>query len=110
MTAVIEVAHIPVLPGHESQFELHLREAVGTVLAQAEGFGGFTGLGWCVERPSVYCFTIAWATLDHHMVGFRESELFARWRALIGPHFDGAPTVEHFTPGGSAPEPALELG
>jgi hypothetical protein len=29
-------------------------------------------------------------------VGFRESDLFTQWRALIGSHFDGTPVVEHF--------------
>lgn len=93
---VLEVAHVPVLPGHEEEFELALREAADTVLPRARGFREFTGVGWGVERPSVYCFTIAWDSLDDHMVGFRESELFAQWRALIGRHFDGVPAVEHF--------------
>jgi len=31
-----------------------------------------------------------------HTVGFRQSENFTRWRALISPFFDGAPRVEHF--------------
>ena len=35
--------------------------------------------------------------LDAHVVGFRESERYTRWRALIGPFFDGLPTVEHVT-------------
>jgi heme-degrading monooxygenase HmoA len=93
---VLEIAHVAVLPGHEQAFEEALREAVDTVLSRARGFRAFTGAGWGVERPSVYCFTIAWDSLEDHMVGFRESELFAQWRALIGPHFDGVPTVEHF--------------
>jgi hypothetical protein len=49
-----------------------------------------------VERPHVFAFQIAWATLEDHTIGFRESELFTQWRGLIGSHFDGAPLVEHF--------------
>jgi hypothetical protein len=30
------------------------------------------------------------------MVGFRESELYVRWRELIGPFFAAPPTVQHF--------------
>ena len=93
---VLEVAHVPVLPGHEQAFETALLEAAATVLPQAAGFLDFTAHRWCVERPSVYLFTIRWETLEDHTEGFRGSELFARWRELIGPHFDGAPTVEHF--------------
>ena len=65
-------------------------------LSQAHGCIEFTGVGWCVERPDVFCFTIAWETLEDHTVGFRESDLFVQWRELIGPHFASAPLVEHF--------------
>jgi len=93
---VIEIAMVPVIAGHEKQFEDALDEAARTVLPQASGFLDFHATGWCVERPHVFAFQIAWATLEDHTVGFRESELFTQWRALIGPHFDGAPMVEHF--------------
>lgn len=93
---VLEVAHVTVLAGHEAAFEEALREAVATVLERAPGFVEFQAPGWCVERPNTYLFTIRWETLEHHTEGFRGSELFTQWRALIGPHFDGPPTVEHF--------------
>ena len=93
---VLELAHVTVLPGHEADFEAALAEAATTLLPQAAGFGGFTAHGWCVERPSVFLFTITWRSIDDHLVGFRDSELFVRWRALIGHHFDGPPVVEHF--------------
>ncbi len=95
---VIEVAMIPVLAGHEREFEAALDEAVRTVLAHATGFQHFHATGWCVERPNVFAFQIAWESLEDHTVGFRGSDIFTQWRALIGPHFDGAPVVEHFAP------------
>jgi hypothetical protein len=30
------------------------------------------------------------------MVGFRESQAFTDWRAIVGPFFVQAPMVEHF--------------
>ena len=93
---VLEVAQVPVLAGHEAQFEDALRGAAATVLPRTPGFVEFHAHGWCVERPGVYLFTIRWESLEHHTEGFRGSELFTEWRALIGPHFDGAPSVEHF--------------
>lgn len=93
---VLEVAHVTVKAGAEAAFESALREAVDTVLPQASGFLRFSAHGWCVERPHVYLFTIEWASLEDHTEGFRGSELFTQWRALIGPHFDGPPAVEHF--------------
>ena len=96
---IIELAQVPVLPGHEADFETALATAAETVLPQAEGFLHFHATGWCVERPNVYAFQIAWRTLEDHTEGFRGSDLFTQWRAIIGPHFDGAPVVEHFSAG-----------
>ena len=93
---VIEFAQVPVLSGREKEFEAALDEAARTVLPQATGFLHFHATGWCVERPNVYAFQIAWATLEDHTDGFRGSELFTQWRALIGAYFDGTPLVEHF--------------
>ena len=38
---------------------------------------------------------IEWESVEAHTVGFRESDRFPRWRALVGPYFDGDPRVEH---------------
>lgn len=97
MTVILEVAYIDVLPGHERDFETAIAYAAETVLPQAKGFLGFTGHGWGVERPNVFLFTIRWESLEDHTIGFRESELFAEWRNLIGSHFASDPVVEHFT-------------
>ena len=40
---------------------------------------------------------IVWATLEDHIVGFREGPLFPQWRAIIGPFFTAPPSVEHFS-------------
>ena len=93
---ILEVALIPVLPGHEQDFESDLLQAAQTVLHRADGFVEFTGHGWGVERPGTYLFTIRWDSLEAHIEGFRGSDLFDEWRTLIGPHFDGTPVVEHF--------------
>lgn len=94
---ILEIALVEVLPGHEADFEADLLQAAATVLPRAAGFIEFTGHGWGVERPSVYLFSIRWETLADHVEGFRGSEQFTEWRALIGPHFAGPPTVEHFS-------------
>ncbi|MFB0943713.1 MAG: hypothetical protein QMB23_00935, partial [Candidatus Nanopelagicales bacterium] len=79
------------------QFVTDLSRAVAEILPDVEGVIEFLHVGWCLERPNVYMFTIDWETLNDHMVGFRESEQFTQWRTLIGPHFDGPAVVEHFS-------------
>lgn len=96
---VLEIAHVDVLPGHEADFEADLLQAAATVLPKADGFIEFTAHGWSVERPTVYLFAIRWETLADHVEGFRGGELFAQWRALVGPHFASPPVVEHFAIG-----------
>jgi hypothetical protein len=38
---------------------------------------------------------IEWESVEAHNAGFRESDRFPKWRALIWPYFDGNPYVEH---------------
>jgi len=93
---ILEVGFIPVLEDQKNEFEIAITDAVERLLSKSEGYLGFTFHGWGIERPNVYMFSVMWETLEHHTVGFRESDLFAQWRAIIGPFFDGAPLVEHF--------------
>ncbi len=37
-------------------------------------------------------------SLEDHTVGFRNSQAFADWRALVGPFFAAPPEVEHGAP------------
>ena len=92
-----EVAQISIREDARGQFVTDLSRAVAEILPDVEGVIEFLHVGWCLERPTVYMFTIDWETLDDHLVGFRESEQFTQWRTLIGPHFDGPAVVEHFS-------------
>jgi heme-degrading monooxygenase HmoA len=87
---------MPVLPGHEEQFEQAMTKA-REVISRSRGFRSLQVLRG-VESPHTFLLLIEWDTIEDHMEGFRESDLFTEWRALIGPHFDGTPSVEHFTP------------
>ena len=49
-----------------------------------------------VENPGTYLLLVGWETLESHMAGFRESDLFPLWRAEVGPFFAAPPTVTHF--------------
>ncbi|MCW3007001.1 MAG: hypothetical protein JWP17_1627 [Solirubrobacterales bacterium] len=91
---IIERALMAITPGSEADFEAALAKAED-VLAQAKGFHGIR-IARGVENPSTYLLLLEWDTVEDHTVGFRESELFAQWRALIGPYFAQAPAVEHY--------------
>ncbi|MGH3570049.1 MAG: antibiotic biosynthesis monooxygenase family protein [Pseudonocardia sp.] len=91
---VLEIADIAVRPGTEGEFAAAYREAV-TFAAQTPGFRN-ARMARGIESPSRFVLLIEWDTVEAHTVTFRESENFGKWRALVGPYFDGPPRVEHF--------------
>jgi heme-degrading monooxygenase HmoA len=90
---ITEIAKIEVKPGSEQDFEAAIAEAQ-TIFRRCKGWKSFE-LHRSIEYPSRYRLLIEWETLENHMVDFRQSENFAEWRALVGPHFASPPEVEH---------------
>ncbi|MFD0687624.1 antibiotic biosynthesis monooxygenase family protein [Actinomadura fibrosa] len=97
---IVEHAELAVAAGREAEFASAFDEAA-KVIAQADGFR-WVRLLRCVERPGAHLLLVGWESVEAHTEGFRGSELFARWRALVGPFFAAAPVVEHYTPLGAA--------
>ncbi|MGZ4307697.1 MAG: antibiotic biosynthesis monooxygenase family protein [Solirubrobacteraceae bacterium] len=93
---IVERALMSITPGSEADFEAAMQQAKG-VISQANGFRSIR-VTRGIESPSTYLLILEWDTLEDHTVGFRESELFIRWRGLIGQYFAEPPAVEHYTP------------
>ncbi len=93
---VLEHTLISVRPGSEEAFEAALLEA-RRIISASPGFRSLE-LHRGVESPDRFLLLVEWETLEDHVVGFRESEAFAAWRALIGPYFASPPVVDHFVP------------
>ncbi|MCK9875010.1 antibiotic biosynthesis monooxygenase [Frankia sp. Ag45/Mut15] len=93
-SAVLEVARFAIRPGTERAFEV----AFGQVRSELLGTSGCRGARMTrgVESPSTFVLLVEWDTLDAHLVNFRESESFVRWRAALGPYFAAPPDVAHF--------------
>ena len=91
---VTEIADFRVLPDSQDTFA----DAVTEGLKYVSDTPGFrtARLTRSAETPTRFILLIEWDSIEAHTVGFRESENFGRWRAIVGPHFDGAPNVEHF--------------
>lgn len=92
---ILELADIRIQPGQQAAFEEAIQRGVNTVISKAKGFQGYK-VNKGIENPERYILQIFWETLENHTVDFRESSAFADWRAIVGPFFAGAPTVEHF--------------
>jgi heme-degrading monooxygenase HmoA len=92
---ILEVADITIPAGKNAEFEAAIERGVRTVVGQAQGVRSFQ-VQKGIESPERYLLMIQWDTLEAHTVGFRQSPLFAQWRAIVGPFFAKPPVVEHF--------------
>lgn len=92
---ILELADIRIQPGKQAEFDEAIQRGLRTVIARAQGMRGFK-VNKGIETPERYVLQIFWDTLEAHTVGFRESPLFAEWRAIVGPFFAQPPVVEHF--------------
>ena len=91
---IVERASFRIQPGSEPAFEAAVEQAK-QVIAQASGFRSLK-LMRGIEDPSTFLLLNEWDSVEDHLQGFRESELFTRWRELIGPYFAAAPEVDHY--------------
>jgi heme-degrading monooxygenase HmoA len=91
---ILEHADIRIDPLKSSAFEEAILRGVTTVIAHAKGFKGYK-VNRSIESPGRYLLMIYWETLEDHTVGFRGSDAFPQWRAIVGPFFAQPPVVEH---------------
>jgi heme-degrading monooxygenase HmoA len=92
---ILELADIRIHPGQQAAFDEAIQRGIKEVISKAKGFQGYK-VNKGIESPERYILQIFWDTLENHTVDFRQSPAFADWRAIVGPFFAGAPTVEHF--------------
>jgi heme-degrading monooxygenase HmoA len=90
---IVEHAVITVTAGREEEFEAVFPTA-RAIISTAAGFH-WLELSRFVERPSAFLLLVGWDSVEAHLRGFRETDLFPRWRAVIGPFFAEPPVVEH---------------
>ncbi|NNM62690.1 MAG: antibiotic biosynthesis monooxygenase [Steroidobacteraceae bacterium] len=92
---ILEFADIRIHAGKQAEFEAAIVHGVDSVIAHAKGFLGCE-IRKGIESAERYLLMIRWATIEDHTVGFRQSDAFTRWRAIVGPYFAEPPRVEHF--------------
>ena len=91
---ILEVARLDVRPGENDAFEAAFGEAQ-SILSAMPGYQRHE-LRRCVEDGDRYLLLVWWDTLESHTEGFRGSEEYQRWRALLHHFYDPFPTVEHY--------------
>jgi len=92
---ILEIADITIQAGKNAEFDVAIEKGVREVIASAVGFRSFK-IQKGIENPQRYVLMIEWETLDNHIVDFRNSPAFIKWREIVGPFFASPPVVEHF--------------
>lgn len=90
---VTEIALLSISPERHADFERAVAAAVPLFRAAA-GCRSMR-LEREIENPARYRLFVDWDTVEHHTEGFRNSQAFTQWRALVGPYFVAAPEVVH---------------
>lgn len=92
--AVIEHALLSVRAGSEAAFEAAVAEARPLIAASP----GFISLE--IRRPTgtgqPYLLLAEWQSVEDHRDGFRQSDRYQQWRALLHPFYDPMPVVSYF--------------
>ncbi len=91
---ILESAMLTVRPGQAAAFEAALAQA-RPLIAASRGFKAIE-VRPCIEAPGRYLLLVWWETLADHTQGFRGSDRYAQWKALLHHFYDPFPTVEHF--------------
>jgi heme-degrading monooxygenase HmoA len=91
---ILEHAILQVKPGLHGEFEAAMRTAA-PLIAASEGFLGLEVLP-NLKAPGCYLLLVKWTSVEAHEVGFRGSERYQQWKALLHRFCDPFPTVEHY--------------
>mgnify|MGYP002626766931 CR=1 FL=1 len=91
---ILEAAYLTVKPDETVAFEKAFRQA-SPIIASMSGYITHE-LQRCMEVPNRYLLLVQWETLEDHTVGFRGSDRYQEWKALLHHFYDPFPTVEHF--------------
>ena len=91
---VLEVAILNIKPGESDEFEVAFAEAQ-QIIAAMPGYQSHE-LRKCLEIADRYLLLVHWDSVEAHEVGFRGSEDYQRWKALLHHFYDPLPEVHHY--------------
>jgi len=91
---ILEIVTTYIKPGQEAAFEEAFKEA-SKLIAAADGYISHE-LRRCLETKGKYVNMVRWQTVEDHMVGFRESERFQQFRAILSPFYEKPSDMNHY--------------
>lgn len=91
---IIEHALLQVRPGEEAAFEAAMAQAK-PLIAASPGFQGIE-VRLAAEKSGLYLLLVRWDSIADHRDGFRNSDRYQQWRALLHSFYDPMPSVDYF--------------
>ena len=91
---ILEVAVLNIVPGKHLDFENSFDQAQ-RIISSMKGYISHE-LQKCIENDHQYILLVKWETLEDHTIGFRNSDKYQEWKALLHHYYDPFPTVEHY--------------
>jgi heme-degrading monooxygenase HmoA len=96
VSGILELALLDVRGKQTQAFEAALSEALPLIRRQPGCRSA--EIRPCLESAERYLLLVNWATLADHEQGFRRSDDYKRWRALLHGFYEPFPVVEHYGP------------
>jgi quinol monooxygenase YgiN len=93
---VLEVVAIEIDPARAEEFEAAVVQAKPLFLG-SPGCASFD-LSRSLEHPAHYRLLVNWHRIEDHLEGFRNSDAFPKWRALVTPFLAAPLSMQHFEP------------
>ncbi|MES2055671.1 MAG: antibiotic biosynthesis monooxygenase [Pseudomonadota bacterium] len=103
---VVEHALLQVRPGQHAAFEEAIR-AARPLIAASPGFISIE-VRPAAEQPGLYLLIVAWTDIAAHRDGFRTSDRYVQWRALLHGFYKPMPTITYFAQDLLAQDPFAE--
>ena len=91
---ILEVATLNIKKGLSAEFEINFKKAAG-IIASMQGYISHQ-MKKCIEQDDKYILLVNWETIEDHEIGFRKSEQYQEWKALLHHFYEPFPTVEHY--------------
>lgn len=91
---ILEVAILNIKKGFSVDYEKAFQEAQ-SIISSMKGYISHE-LKKCVEQEDKYILLVNWETIEDHEIGFRKSDEYQKWKALLHHFYEPFPIVEHY--------------
>jgi len=91
---ILEVAILHIKERLSQDFEIAFGKAQ-KIISSMKGYISHD-LKKCIEQDDKYILLVNWETIEDHEIGFRKSDEYQQWKALLHHFYEPFPIVEHY--------------